>query len=112
MVLRRSTVAWKNVQTEVVAEADMEIMTVQEAATYLRTSTYTLKARARAGTVPAVKLGREWRFNKTDLDEWLTTGGAEYEALVDQAMAALTNERMAAGGPSSPLAEVHERLGL
>jgi len=90
----------------------MDIMTAAEAAAYLRTSVYTLKARARAGTVPAMKLGREWRFNKADLDKWLTTGAAEYEALVDRGMAAVMNERMAAGGPSSTLAEVKERLGL
>jgi excisionase family DNA binding protein len=90
----------------------MEIMTAEEAAAYLRTSIYTLKARARAGTVPAMKLGREWRFTRSELDEWLTTGAAEYEALVDEGMAAVMNERMAAGGPSSSLAEVRERLGL
>ena len=102
----------KDVQTRAGAEDGMEILTAQEAAAYLRTSVYTLKARARAGKVPAMKLGREWRFNKAALDEWLTTGGAAYEALVDRGMAAVMGERQAVGGPSSTLAEVKERLGL
>jgi len=88
----------------------LEIMNSKEAAEYLRTSQYTLKARARAGLVPAAKFGREWRFRKSDLDEWLAAGGDDYEARVDEGLAAVTNERMLARESTAPLAEVEARL--
>ena len=89
-----------------------EILTSEEVAEYLRTNIETVKRMARAGRLPASKLGRNWRFRKTDLDEWLATGGSEYEDLVEEGLAALTNERQAAGRPRIPLAEVKARYGL
>lgn len=52
-----------------------EILTAQEAARYLKLHAETVKAKARQGLIPAAKIGREWRFRKTDLDSWLSNGG-------------------------------------
>jgi excisionase family DNA binding protein len=71
-----------------------EIMTTQEVAEYLRTSVETIKRMARRGALPAAKLGRNWRFRKADIDEWLETGGSDYEKQVDDGLAAVTRERM------------------
>ncbi len=71
-----------------------EIMTTQEVAEYLRTSVETIKRMARRGALPAAKLGRNWRFRKTDIDDWLETGGSAYEKQVDEGLAAVTRERM------------------
>lgn len=52
-----------------------EILTAAEAAEYLRIHPNTLKRKARDGLLPGAKIGREWRFRKTDLDAWLAHGG-------------------------------------
>jgi excisionase family DNA binding protein len=47
--------------------------TLREAADYCRCSTVTLGREARRGTLKAFKLARrrEWRFSRTDLDQWM-----------------------------------------
>jgi excisionase family DNA binding protein len=72
-----------------------EIMTTEEVADYLRTSVESIKRMARRGALPASKVGRNWRFRKADLDDWLATGGSESEDLVTEGLAAVTRERMA-----------------
>jgi len=54
-----------------------DVMTAEQAAEYLQTSVYTLKRHAREGTIPAAKLGREWRFLRSELEAWLSAGGTE-----------------------------------
>lgn len=52
-----------------------DVLKTSEAADYLRISTDKLKRLARAGLLPAAKIGRGWRFRKVDLDDWLSRGG-------------------------------------
>lgn len=93
-----------------------DIMTSEEAAQYLRIGTVTLKKKARAGSIPAAKIGRAWRFQKKDLDRWLDAGGDLSEKQVDWALAELAKERMAEaeakGQRGIPLEEVLKRHGL
>jgi excisionase family DNA binding protein len=49
---------------------EKEIMTAQEVAEYLRLAEATVYKLAQAGDIPAVKVGRAWRFKKNMLDEW------------------------------------------
>ncbi len=59
--------------------ATPEVLNLQEAAEFVRVSPKTLREKARAKTVPAQRVGREWRFLKKALEEWLAgadTGGA------------------------------------
>lgn len=44
-----------------------EVLTAEEAADLLRVSVKTVLALARAGTLPGEKVGRAWRFVKTDV---------------------------------------------
>lgn len=46
-------------------------LNAKEAASYLGVHVETLRRLARRGDVPSFKVGRDWRFNKTDLDEWI-----------------------------------------
>lgn len=46
-------------------------MTPEEAADLLRISVYTLQEYARNGVVPAIKVGRAWRFSKRELNVWM-----------------------------------------
>lgn len=48
-----------------------DILTITEAAEYLRIAKDTLYKYATEGFVPAFKLGNRWRFRKSALDEWM-----------------------------------------
>lgn len=48
-----------------------QLMTLSEAALYLRVAPITLYRMARRGDLPAVKLGRGWRFDENRLAQWL-----------------------------------------
>lgn len=48
-----------------------KLLTPEEAAELLRLSTYTLQDYARKGIVPAIKVGRAWRFSEAELNAWL-----------------------------------------
>ena len=47
------------------------LMTVDEIAQYLKINVYTAYRMAERGELPAVKLGRIWRFKKDDIYRWL-----------------------------------------
>ena len=49
-------------------------LTLEEAAKYLKIRKSTLYDLARKGSIPAHKMGREWRFDAEELDEWLKAG--------------------------------------
>jgi excisionase family DNA binding protein len=48
-----------------------DILTVEEVASYLRLQPQTIYKWAQEKRIPAVKLGKEWRFRKSILDRWL-----------------------------------------
>lgn len=50
---------------------DHEILTLEEVALYLRLKPQTLYKWAQERRIPAVKLGKEWRFRKSLIDRWL-----------------------------------------
>ena len=61
-----------------------ELMTVQEVADYLRVTKKTIYRLLRRGKIPATKVGNQWRFEKTSIDEWLqrSSVGAKANILV------------------------------
>jgi excisionase family DNA binding protein len=54
-------------------------LTLEEAAKYLKMGKSTLYDLARKRNVPAHKMGREWRFDAEELDEWLKSGKSNLE---------------------------------
>jgi excisionase family DNA binding protein len=48
-----------------------ELLTAKEASKYLKISPRTLYRHIKEYQIPALKLGREWRFIKSELDKWL-----------------------------------------
>jgi excisionase family DNA binding protein len=44
-----------------------------EAAQVLRINPKTLQAMARSGQFPAIRVGRLWRFQKAQIEKWLTS---------------------------------------
>ena len=49
---------------------DNDIMTLEEVAAYLRLKPQTIYTWAQEKKIPAAKLGKEWRFKKSIIDEW------------------------------------------
>ena len=47
------------------------IMTVHDVAEYLRLSEAKVYKMANAGRVPALRMGKSWRFKKELIDEWI-----------------------------------------
>lgn len=50
-----------------------EIMTLEEVAHYLKLKPQTVYKWAQEQQIPGTKLGKEWRFRKSLLDEWIDT---------------------------------------
>jgi len=55
----------------VTGEHDHEILTLEEVAEYLRLKPQTIYKWAQEKRIPAVKLGKEWRFRRSIIDRWL-----------------------------------------
>ena len=72
-----------------------DVLTAQQAAEFLQLSVASVKAKARDGAMPAAKVGREWRFSRRQLLEWIERGGTIPEDLVDQGIIAVVAERKA-----------------
>ena len=47
-----------------------DIMTLEEVAKYLKLKPQTIYTWAQNKKIPAAKLGKEWRFKKSLIDEW------------------------------------------
>ncbi len=53
------------------AGSDIGIMTVHDVAEYLRLSEAKVYKMANEGRVPALRMGKTWRFKKELIDEWI-----------------------------------------
>ena len=53
--------------------SEHEILTLEEVAHYLRLKPQTIYKWAQERRIPAVKLGKEWRFRRSIIDRWLDT---------------------------------------
>ncbi len=63
---------------------ESDIMTLEEVAAYLRLKPQTVYAWAQEKKMPAVKLGKEWRFRKSVLDAWIIqTRNEEFEKVLN-----------------------------
>ena len=49
------------------------LVTPDEVASYLSVSEAWVAEQARAGAIPAIKLGRYWRFRLSEVEAWLTS---------------------------------------
>ena len=51
--------------------ADEGFLTTEEVLEYLQVNLRTVYRLIKAGKIPAVRVGRQWRFRKRDIDTWL-----------------------------------------
>ena len=56
--------------------AAREVLNAEQAAEFLGFNPYTVREKARLGEIPGRKVGREWRFSRERLLEWLREGDA------------------------------------
>lgn len=77
---------------------DETFLTTEEVLEYLQVNLRTVYRLIKAGKIPAVRVGRQWRFRKRDIDAWLDSqrprGGSRAAAA---APASATPARPAAG---------------
>ena len=62
------------------ANAEDEILTLDEVAAYLKAGKRTVYRLAAAKKIPAFKVGGIWRFQRSDIEQWIksqTTGSQE-----------------------------------
>jgi len=71
-----------------------DVLTLEEAATYLRLSKETLKRLAAQGRIPGRRIERTWRFLKAALDDWLRGKEDGRTALLQQAGAFADDETL------------------
>ncbi|MDP3919729.1 MAG: helix-turn-helix domain-containing protein [Candidatus Omnitrophota bacterium] len=62
--------------------SNKKIMTAQEVSKYLRISLSTVHHLTRAGKIKSVKVGKQWQYDKADIDAYLESG---YEFLLEKA---------------------------
>src|SRR5580704_790029 len=71
---------------------DETFLTTEEVLEYLQVNLRTVYRLIKAGKIPAVRVGRQWRFRKRDIDAWLDSqrprGGAGRVAAVAPVAAA------------------------
>jgi len=49
----------------------LSFLTTEQVLGYLKVTPRTIYRLIRTGELPAVRIGRQWRFRRGDLDEWL-----------------------------------------
>lgn len=56
---------------------DPDILTVREVAAYLRLHAITVYRMAQAGDLPTFRIGRNWRFKRDQIEQWLENHQAQ-----------------------------------
>jgi len=76
---------------------DEVFLTTEEVLEYLQVNLRTVYRLIKAGKIPAVRVGRQWRFRKRDIDAWLDSQRPR-------------GDRPAASAPSVPVRSTRQRV--
>ena len=76
---------------------DEVFLTTEEVLEYLQVNLRTVYRLIKAGKIPAVRVGRQWRFRKRDIDAWLDSQRPR-------------GDRTASTTPSTPVRSVRQRV--
>ena len=63
-----------NARKDIEEIAMPQIMTTKELAKYLKLHEITICKYAAEGKIPAIRIGRVWRFDKEAIDKWISGG--------------------------------------
>ena len=72
-------------------------LTTEEVLEYLQINLRTVYRLIKAGKIPAVRVGRQWRFRKRDIDVWLDSQRPR-------------GDRQAAAAPAAPVRNTRQRV--
>ena len=64
----------KKNETDTGQNVEAEIMTVPMLARYLRCHSSTIYRLLKHRQIPAFRLGSDWRFNKSSIEQWIKNG--------------------------------------
>lgn len=67
-----------------VVRLDDEVMTLEEVAAFLKIGEATIYTLTRDGTLPARKVGREWRYLKSEVLAYLKEAKVEQEGIIQR----------------------------
>ena len=76
---------------------DEIFLTTEEVLEYLQVNLRTVYRLIKAGKIPAVRVGRQWRFRKRDIDAWLDSQRPR-------------GDRPAAAAPAAPVRSTRQRV--
>jgi excisionase family DNA binding protein len=68
-------------------------LTTEEVLDYLQVNLRTVYRLIKAGRIPAVRVGRQWRFRRADLDAWLEAQGSRRSRTAPPAVAPALPDR-------------------
>jgi excisionase family DNA binding protein len=89
-------------------EPTRDILNIEEAAHLLGVSTKTFAKVLREGEIPGRKIGREWKFSRRALIDWVAAGrSADFLDLHDGAQDGADDERESEGAP-----QLNDRGGM
>ena len=75
-----------------------EMMTVEQVAKYLKLKPQTVYKWAQEGQIPGAKIGKEWRFRRRIIDEWIDTAIAlskgGFDLMFQESLLAIQRERV------------------
>jgi len=79
------------------APSPLDVLTLAEAAAYLRLTAEAVRAEAAAGRIPGRRLGRDWRFLRGGIAQWLSSPTApRRSSILDVRIPEETPEEIAA----------------
>src|SRR4029453_9899873 len=87
---------------------DETFLTTEEVLEYLQVNLSPVYRLIRAGKIPAVRVGRQWRFRKRDIDAWLDTQRPRQ----DRVAAAATSDRSQARDGGSRVLVVDDESSI
>jgi len=58
-------------RTKAISSVRKKVMNLREVAGYLGVHTSTIYKHAQKGSIPAFKIGSDWRFPKKHIDQWI-----------------------------------------
>ena len=62
------------------SKIEKQWISIEELAEYLGISAVTIRFWIRSGKdIPAVRIGRQWRFRISDIDEWIKSGKSSFD---------------------------------
>jgi excisionase family DNA binding protein len=63
----------KSRRTNAAVKRSTTVMTLQEVADYLRVTRSTIHRLLKRNEIPAFRIGRHWRFNVEEIEDWCTS---------------------------------------